>query len=114
MLADIFRKCLLLIGGRIAWKRRKKIGELLVEAGLITEKDLDEVLLLQKTTGKRFGDLVVKNGNVTEEQLIEVLEFQLKLARVNLKNLIIDPSIPRLIGENHSQKALCHSYLPGE
>jgi len=90
-------------------EEKKKIGELLIEAGILSENDLAAILVIQKNTGKRFGEIVVENGNVTEDQLIEVLEFKLNISRVNLKNLIIDPSIPRLIGETIAKR---HTAIP--
>jgi len=59
--------------------KKKYIGELLVEAGLITRGKLDDALEFQKTqrSKKHIGDILIELGFLTETQLHEALEFQL-------------------------------------
>ena len=58
---------------------RIRIGNLLVEAGIISMKTLERALTLQKGSGKRLGALLREMGIVTEEEVIEVLARQCNL-----------------------------------
>lgn len=64
-------------------QERKRLGDLLVEAGLITEEQLQEALR-EKAPGQKLGDALLQRGYITEQQLIEVLEFQLGIPHVSL------------------------------
>jgi len=71
--------------------KKKYIGELLVEAGLITRGKLDDALAFQQNTQskKQIGDLLIDLGFITETQLQEALEFQLGIPFVDLDRTII-------------------------
>jgi len=61
---------------------RKQIGNLLVEAGIISVKTLERALEIQKGSGKRLGALLREMGIVTEEEVVEALASQCKLKTV--------------------------------
>ena len=88
---------------------KKRIGDLLVETGLITEEQLEDALSYQKQTKKRLGDTLIAKGYITEQQLIEVLEFQLGIPHVSLYKYQIDRSLVQLIPEN---LAIRHQVIP--
>ena len=77
-----------------------KLGELLVYAGKITESQLEEVLGIQKKTGKKIGEILVDERYVKEDDIIEVLEFQLGIPHVDLDKYQINPSVATIIPEN--------------
>jgi type IV pilus assembly protein PilB len=85
---------------------RKRLGDLLLEMGIITEEQLQHVLQIQKETKERLGELLIREGIVTEEQLIEVLEFQLGIPHINLYKYQIDSSIVQLIPEPLARRYL--------
>ena len=58
---------------------KMRIGNLLVEAGIISVKTLERALAKQKGTGKRLGSLLKEMGIVTEEEVIEALARQCNL-----------------------------------
>jgi hypothetical protein len=60
-------------------KVRKRLGEMLVEAELLTEEKLSESLALQKNSGLYLGDFLIANGIVSEEQIIDMLSQQLQI-----------------------------------
>ncbi len=78
-------------------RNKKKIGDLLEEAGLITEEQLQEALNIQKKTGGRLGRILIDCNYVNETQVLEVLEFQLGIPFIDLNNVKITPDIQRLI-----------------
>lgn len=73
---------------------RVRLGELLVEAGVITRDALDQVLVVQKHDGRRLGTLLVERGVVTETQVTQILSQQLSIPWVSLYH--IDFSRPLL------------------
>ena len=76
---------------------RKRIGEVLVERGLITEAQLSEVLQEQSLTGKRIGELIVEKGWITEDQLLTTVSERLGIPKISLRSLIIDPTVVRRV-----------------
>lgn len=75
-----------------------RIGEMLLKAGLITQKDLEEALRRQKETGKRLGSTLVEMGVIDEKTLVKFLSKQLGVPPVDLSTLkMIPPEILSLI-----------------
>ncbi|QCX32673.1 type II secretion system protein GspE [Caloramator sp. E03] len=90
-------------------KVRKKLGEFLIDAGLITNEQLQKALALQKNTNKKLGEILVENGFITEDQIIEVLEYQLGIPHVKLDRYPIDQEAVKLITETLAKR---HTLLP--
>mgnify|MGYP001627171107 FL=1 len=88
---------------------KKKIGELLLEAGIITRQQLEEALQIQKKTGKKIGEILVEKGYVTEDEILEVLEFQLGIPHVKLDQYVIDPEVVNLVSESIARR---HTLIP--
>ena len=85
-------------------KEVKRLGNLLLKNGLITQDQLEYVLEVQKSTGKKIGEVFVEEGIVSEDKIIEVLEFQFGIPHINLNKYVIDPEIPRLISEKLARR----------
>jgi type IV pilus assembly protein PilB len=66
---------------------RVRLGELLVEAQIITREQLEEVLALQKRDARRLGTLLIESGIVTETQVTQVLSQQLSIPWVSLYHI---------------------------
>jgi len=79
---------------------RKRLGDLLVEGGLITPAQLQNALQEQKRTGERLGQILVNLGYITEDTLGEFLGTQLGIPYVSLENYVLDPRVVNLIPEN--------------
>ena len=78
----------------------KRLGEMLVDVGAITNEQLEEALAGQKGSGKRLGTYLVDNNYITEDQLIEILRMQLGIDFVDLNKAKIDPSLVSLVPKN--------------
>lgn len=89
--------------------KNRRLGDLLVDSGLINQEQLNYALQRQKATGKKLGELLIEEGIIQEKQIIEVLEFQLGIPHMDLDKYYIDPDIPRLINENLARR---HSLIP--
>jgi type IV pilus assembly protein PilB len=88
---------------------KKKLGELLLEVGLITEEQLKHAIEVQNKTGEKLGKVLIKLGYVTESQILEALEFQLGIPHVDLQKYYIDPDVAKLIPEAVAKR---HTIIP--
>lgn len=79
--------------------KRKRLGDLLIEAGMLTEKQLQEALRT-KMDGQKLGDALLERGFISEQQLIEVLEFQLGIPHISLFRYPVDANIVNLISKD--------------
>src|SRR5215208_1247898 len=86
---------------------RKKIGECLIQAGLITEDDLRTALAEHKRTGERLGVVLVRMNLATEKQIAKALAFQLGFPYVNLAENPPDATAAVLIPKDVALKRVC-------
>jgi type IV pilus assembly protein PilB len=77
--------------------KANRLGEMLLESGLIDQFQLDSALSLQRNLGGRIGSAMVKLGYLPEETILEILESQAKYSRVALDDLEISPQLLTLI-----------------
>ncbi len=86
---------------RITGARKKiRIGDLLVEAGAITEEELKEALAKQKETGGKIGNVIMDMGFISRELLITVLTTQMGIDFIEVKSCKIEEEIIRLVPES--------------
>jgi hypothetical protein len=86
---------------------RKKLGEMLVEAGVLSEHGLRMALNEQRRWGGTLGHRLVDMKLVSESELVRVLSTQLSLPTVDLDNLDIHPTVLELVpGELAEQFSL--------
>lgn len=84
--------------------RKKKLGDILVQSGYISEEDLGNALKEQKRLGKKLGEILVEKEFVTEEDLLNALEGQLGIIRVFLDAITVDKDAVKVIPEALSRK----------
>ncbi len=78
----------------------KKLGEILINEGMITSQQLERALKLQREGNrKKLGEILVEMGALSREELYEVLQYIYETEYVNLSNYIIDPELISLIPE---------------
>ncbi|MEN6521789.1 MAG: ATPase, T2SS/T4P/T4SS family [Armatimonadota bacterium] len=78
---------------------KKRLGDILVSAGLLSEEQLEWGLEEQKQSYKRLGEILMDAGWVTEDDISEARAFQLDMAHIALGDYPIDPDVIRLIPE---------------
>lgn len=85
-------------------ERPKRMGDELIERGMITESDLKAALDEQKRSGLALGEALVQTGRVDESALNEVLaeHYQVKVA--DLDSDIIDPEVAAWIPEHTARR----------
>ena len=79
-----------------------RIGDLLVEQGVLSQDQLDHALAEQKQTGKILGEMLVEEGLLTSEELIRVLSEHLGVRGCNLRDGLADPLLLDHIGEEEA------------
>ncbi|MEK3764352.1 GspE/PulE family protein [Solibacillus sp. FSL K6-4121] len=83
---------------------RKRLGDLLLESGVINEQQLN-FALENKSRNEKLGDFFIKENILTEQQLIEVLEFQLGIPHITLNKYAIDPELLQLVPRELAKRA---------
>lgn len=83
---------------------KKRLGDLLVELGYITEDQVKDAIKIQKSTGKRLGRIFVEQGLITEESLLNLLELQLGIPRIDLELIDVDMKAVSTISEALAKK----------
>ncbi len=86
---------------------RKKLGECLIQAGLITEDDLQSALTEHKRTGERLGAVLVRLNLATERQIAKALAYQLGFPYLNLGETPPDTNVVTLIAKDVALKRSC-------
>ncbi len=83
----------------------RRLGELLIAAGTISEEQLNRALEIQKETKDRLGTVLIENNIITEDQLIESLQMQLGIEYVDLTQVKIPielaSSVPKTIAKQY-------------
>ena len=80
--------------------KNKRLGEMLVDSGVLTEDQVNKAVELQKGSGKRLGAVLLENKFINETQLIEVLRLQLGIDFVDLNKTRIDPLMATVVPKN--------------
>ncbi len=75
----------------------KKLGEMLIEAGILSKEKLQDALERQKESGKRLGELIIDMQLALEDEIEEVLASQLGIERIDLYEEKIDPEVARML-----------------
>jgi type IV pilus assembly protein PilB len=87
--------------------KRKKLGEMLVDAGLLTEDQLKQALIEQKKTDLKLGQYLMRQGIASEPQIMSVLSEQLKIETFQPETCPIDPSTAALLPADIALKCQC-------
>ena len=94
------------------YKRKKvRLGDVLVQNGVITEADLQRGLERQKGSGRKLGETLVDEGITTEENIARALSNQLHYDMVDLQNIEIAQEVLDLVPANVLKK---HRAIPIE
>lgn len=90
--------------GDPAPKKKIRLGDLLVEHELISEKQLMQALADQKTSGHKLGRVLVEKGYVKEEQVLELVSRQLQIPYIDLRRFQYENETVQLIPEILSRR----------
>jgi len=85
-------------------KARKKLGEILVEGGLLTQKQLEEALPFQKKSNLKLGQFLVREGIVSESQIVDLVSNQLRLEKYRPDKYTVDVDLANLLPADIAHK----------
>ncbi len=85
-------------------KAKKRLGEMLIEAGVIDKTQLNSALAHQKQWGGKLASILIELGYLDEKIVASVLEKQLNVICVSLKDIKISPDARKLIDADTAQK----------
>jgi MSHA biogenesis protein MshE len=85
-------------------KMKIRIGDLLVQNGVITEQQLMSALASQKETRQKLGKALVVLGYVKEEQFLNFLAQQLKIPMVDLSRYNFNHNDVLKLSETHARR----------
>ena len=83
---------------------KRKLGEILVAAGKITEGQLNYVLSKQGTIGKKIGQILVDEKMVSEDDMINAIVAQTGIQKVDLSEVELDKKAIKMVSQNLCQK----------
>ncbi|WP_024866593.1 GspE/PulE family protein [Butyrivibrio sp. FCS014] len=83
---------------------KRRIGELLIERGLITDNELDFALDMQKLTHEKLGEVLISNKIVTPENIAQALATQLEVDYVDLNKRNISGEMTRIVRRNTARQ----------
>ncbi|HEX3076182.1 MAG TPA: ATPase, T2SS/T4P/T4SS family [Lachnospiraceae bacterium] len=92
-------------------RKKRRLGDLLVDAGVLSEEQLSEALKCAKNKQQKLGITLIDMGYNTEEQIAGALHTQLNIEFVHLSELRIPEEVLRLVNEAVLRK---HSLIPFE
>ncbi len=85
-------------------RAKKKLGEILVEGGLITEKQLQSALPQQKKSKLKLGQFFVQQGLLTETQIVRVVSSQLNMEQYSAIKYALDTELENIIPADMAYK----------
>jgi len=87
-------------------KNRRKLGDILVDEGLISKAELQKALNISRESNARLGKVLVELGYVTDAQITEFLSHQFGFPYMKLSNIIVEheavSAVDRSIAEKHN------------
>lgn len=84
-------------------RTHKRLGDLLIESGLINTEQL-KTTLEQKNPGQKLGTALIERGYISEQQLIDALSDQLSIPQVHPAGIVIDKSTAELIDQEFARR----------
>ncbi len=83
---------------------RRRLGEILVDEGVISAAQLDEALAVQERRGGRLGEVLLAEGMVRPRDLLRALALQFDLPFVDLDEVTVDLSLAARVPEQLARR----------
>ena len=87
-------------------REHKRLGDMLIEAKLLTASDLAKAIDEQRKSGELLGSTLVRLGMISEAMLVRQLQQQLNLPFVDLADVTVDEQALALVREDLARKYL--------
>jgi type IV pilus assembly protein PilB len=89
--------------------QKKRLGEILIEAGIISEEQLEKALHLQQGNRKLLGQILVEMGWATEQEVCRSVAKVLNMDYASVDNALISQEVVQLVSRSLAAK---HNVLP--
>lgn len=86
---------------------KKRLGEILIESGKITQTDLQKALEIQKSSGKKIGEILIDMNLIQEEDLTLNLSIQSHLPFIKIQDYQMSPDVLKVIPKGLAIKYKC-------
>ena len=86
--------------------QKLRIGDALVQEGVLSTEQLSRALAQQKASGRMLGDLLIEQGLITSVSLVHVLAKCLGVPGCQLRHGLMDPALIKLLGKDEAEKLL--------
>lgn len=90
-------------------KDKKKLGEMLLESGLLTDEQIKQAVVEHKRNKIKLGQFLVREGIISGSQIVDLLSMQLKMKKYRPELYPIDVSLSKVIPIDIVQK---HQIVP--
>ncbi|WP_038043233.1 GspE/PulE family protein [Thioalkalivibrio sulfidiphilus] len=88
-------------------RRKIRLGDLLVENGIISGQQLEEALSVQKRTGNKLGRTLIDMGVISEDALLNFLSRQLNIPLVDLRHYRFNSELLHRLPETAARRFRC-------
>ena len=88
----------------MAFRKKIRLGDLLVEQGLITDDQLKLALQEQKKMGRKLGNTLVELGMIDEDSILNLLSGQLSIPLIDLRNFNYNEEVVRTLSESIARR----------
>ncbi len=88
----------------MAFTKKIRLGDLLVEKGLITEDQLQHALGEQKKLGRKLGGTLIELGMIDENNLLNLLASQLNIPLIDINNYNYSNDVAKLLPESIARR----------
>ncbi len=85
-------------------RKKKRLGEMLVEEGLLTEEQLQTALQEQKAAGQKLGQFLVHRNICREDDIVNMLSRQLRIDRYDPSRYPLDMELAEIIDADTAKK----------
>lgn len=84
--------------------KRKRLGEILIDGGVIDERQLEEALARQKTLGLKLGEALAHLGYVKEDDILLTVKQQLNIPIIDINRVVVAEEVLKLLPEAVARK----------
>lgn len=90
--------------GVVGGGRPLRVGEILVQEGVLSEEQLKRALAQQRASGRMLGEMLVDQGVISNNVLVRALAKVLNIRGCQLRHGLIDPALVKQIGEEEATR----------
>ncbi|MCX5662012.1 MAG: ATPase, T2SS/T4P/T4SS family [Planctomycetota bacterium] len=87
-------------------KPKTRLGQALLDQGVLSQEQLNRALAEQKATGAMLGESLVEKGVLSPGVLVQALGRWLQIPSVELRHGLVDPPLLKLIGEEEANRLM--------